>query len=260
MINLMVIFYHHTNNGFFKICLLIIIFVSDIAVGAPFEDGGGSVYIYIGGKHGLSEKPSQIIKSPPHSISMPLFGFGLSNSFDIDKNEFNDLAIGAPNIDKVFLYRSYPVVKIIVEINAQNIKLTATDTKFSVHVKYSTDSVKDFDFELSTLIVLDKRATLKNSNLKLQKNIKPKKKFDSTIYDISLKGLMDGNVPNMNPIAIEFHYKLVKNFEEFKDSFCEDCVALNPFDSKVITKNIEYIYGCTNSPCETNLKLLHVEK
>lgn len=49
-----------------------------------------------------------------------MFGQGLSRGSDIDGNGFNDLAIGAPGAEAVYLYRAYPVVKIHATVRSES--------------------------------------------------------------------------------------------------------------------------------------------
>lgn len=70
-------------------------------------DDVGKVLIYFGSKSGLMF--GQEIKL---SNKNSLFGFSISRGVDIDGNHFNDLAIGAPNEDVVYIYKSYPVVNV----------------------------------------------------------------------------------------------------------------------------------------------------
>lgn len=60
----------------------------DIAVGAPWEDGHGAVYIYLGSPQGLRSRFSQHLL--PQDFSAPFSGFGMSISrgIDIDQNGY----------------------------------------------------------------------------------------------------------------------------------------------------------------------------
>lgn len=65
-------------------------FSIDIAIGAPYEnDNRGAVYIYNGGKSGISGQPSQIIHAKDISLNLRGFGISFSNVADIDKNGIN---------------------------------------------------------------------------------------------------------------------------------------------------------------------------
>ncbi|XP_063822016.1 integrin alpha-PS5-like [Ostrinia nubilalis] len=86
----------------------------EVAIAAPYEDGGGAVYIY-SGERILSEKAEQsrrwLQRLQPGSRA---FGLSLTALRDYDDNGCNELAIGAPYSDKVFLLRC--MSKIIVNV------------------------------------------------------------------------------------------------------------------------------------------------
>lgn len=105
---------------------------NDIAISAPFERNG-VVYIYLGGHMGLSSKPSQILQAPT-SDGLTMFGHSISRGVDIDNNSYNDVAIGAPNSDTVYIYKSYPVIKIETSLKYPNRQLFTNDTEFSITV------------------------------------------------------------------------------------------------------------------------------
>ncbi|CAH8579021.1 unnamed protein product [Heterobilharzia americana] len=86
----------------------------DFAVGAPYEEYGGAVYIYHGSKSGKIQKPSQIICANDMQSPRPLEGFGFSlglNGADLDDNGYPDMAIGATMSSSVAVLRTRPVVR-----------------------------------------------------------------------------------------------------------------------------------------------------
>lgn len=86
----------------------------DIAVGAPYADGGsGRVYIYHGSADGINTKPAQVLEGKQHGIRM--FGYSLAGNMDLDENSYPDLAVGSLS-DSVFIYRSRPVITMTKEI------------------------------------------------------------------------------------------------------------------------------------------------
>ena len=93
---------------------------TDLAVGAPFE-GKGVVYIFRGSKDSLLEKYTQRIEASQIDPSMkhPSFGYSITTrSVDIDKNGYPDFAVGSYHNDKAFLLRTRPVVKMLVQMQA----------------------------------------------------------------------------------------------------------------------------------------------
>ena len=113
---------------------------NDIAISAPFERNG-VVYIYLGSHTGLSSKPSQILHAPTSDAST-MFGHSISRGVDIDNNNYNDIAIGAPNSDTVYIYKSYPIVKMTITLNSLKLQLLTKDTEFTIQVcsKYTSPS------------------------------------------------------------------------------------------------------------------------
>lgn len=112
---------------------------NDIAISAPFE-GNGVVYIHLGGPNGISPEPSQRIEAPKISpntfeyTKAPMFGHSISRGVDIDANGYRDIAIGAPNSEVAFIYKTYPVVKVIAQLKPSQKRISLSDTKFNVEV------------------------------------------------------------------------------------------------------------------------------
>lgn len=95
---------------------------NDLAVGAPYEEPGGAVYIYLGSIDGLKPTPVQIIKSsdlPHQSLISKTFGYSLSGSLDIDQNGYPDLLVGSYEDDAVTLLRGRPIINIITTVRGQ---------------------------------------------------------------------------------------------------------------------------------------------
>jgi hypothetical protein len=128
---------------------------NDIAISAPFE-GNGAVYIFLGGPDGLSSKPIQKI-SAPSELPIPyegfqeqtaMFGHGISRGVDIDGNGYRDIAIGSPNTESVYIYKTYPVVKVVASIQPSKNELSLDDTRFNIKVCMRIDSVTNIASEI----------------------------------------------------------------------------------------------------------------
>ncbi|XP_075685574.1 integrin alpha-6 isoform X1 [Rhinoderma darwinii] len=81
----------------------------DIAVGAPYADGFGKVYIYHGSKDGIIQEPAQVIDG--RSTNTKSFGYSIAGNMDLDKNSYPDIAVGSLS-DSISVFRSRPVVSI----------------------------------------------------------------------------------------------------------------------------------------------------
>lgn len=106
----------------------------DLAIGAPYENNRGTVYIYRGTKDGL--QLSQKISASEISPHLQGFGISISEARDIDKNGYPDIAVGAYLSDSVVLLRSRPIVT-----------LKLTRMKYLLRTKLQTSS-SSFDIEV----------------------------------------------------------------------------------------------------------------
>lgn len=87
----------------------------DIAVGAPFLESGGKVFIYLGSADGLKKTPSQVIDAREMDASVrPLRGFGFAIAQKLPDAVGNgfDLGIGVFNSDKVLVFRTKEVITV----------------------------------------------------------------------------------------------------------------------------------------------------
>ncbi|XP_069356347.1 integrin alpha-4-like [Maniola hyperantus] len=100
---------------------------NDIAIGAPWEDKGkGAVYIYRGGKKGLTKQYDQRIVVAESKT----FGYSISKGIDLDENNCNDFAVGAYSIGAAYIFRCIPTVHVKVSIrvpDAVNLPVNATN-------------------------------------------------------------------------------------------------------------------------------------
>lgn len=96
----------------------------DVAIGAPY-DGDGIVFIYLGSKDGLTDKPSQIITAADiKNIPKPIrtFGSSLSGGIDLDSNTYPDLVIGAYDSSAAIVLLARPITNITTEVQSTELK------------------------------------------------------------------------------------------------------------------------------------------
>jgi hypothetical protein len=119
-------------------------YFNDLAVSAPME-GGGVVYIFLGTTTGISVKPVQKIVAPMKdplkpltNVNQSMFGFSISGVADINSNGYNDIAIGSPDSERVFVYKTYPVVQVHAEVssNFNPIALSNHELEITVCIRY----------------------------------------------------------------------------------------------------------------------------
>ncbi|KAJ6640899.1 Integrin alpha-PS3 [Pseudolycoriella hygida] len=235
---------------------------NDLAVGAPYENDG-AVYIFLGGPDGLSSKPSQIIYAPSPSegaILPQTFGQSLSKGADVDGNLYLDLAVGAPNAEVVYVYRSYPVVKVVANVIPLTKELKVTDSSFKFKVCWSLES--KFELQNETGIILQlkldpdsiyRRATfVANGNNVLEVNTTANAIESCLEYDASVKYSLEDVY---KPIDIEMHYQILNLVPQSTDVFCDYCLAVNPQDPKSASNKIVFNVGCASERCVADLKL-----
>ncbi|KAK3712993.1 hypothetical protein QZH41_014118, partial [Actinostola sp. cb2023] len=88
----------------------------DVAIGAPYEDKTGVVYIFNGSASGLTKTPAQVIKASDLNQKLSTFGYSIAGRLDMDGNGYPDLLIGAYESDSVAFLRSRPIIEIKAEI------------------------------------------------------------------------------------------------------------------------------------------------
>lgn len=58
----------------------------------------------------------QILESSDTDRTSVMFGAAISKGVDIDGNEYNDISVGAPLTDTVYVFKTYPIVRPIVNM------------------------------------------------------------------------------------------------------------------------------------------------
>ncbi|XP_017069438.1 integrin alpha-PS3 isoform X2 [Drosophila eugracilis] len=234
---------------------------NDVAVGAPFN-GNGSVFIYLGSEQGLRDQPSQRLDAPsqqPSKYGSHMFGHGLSRGSDIDGNGFNDFAIGAPNAEALYLYRAYPVVKVIATVKSESREIKPEQDKVKITACYrlnTTSTAKDVQQqELAIRIAIDTQ-------------LKRVKFVQTQANEVSFKeiaGLGEqcrvfeaqvrySEKDIFTPIDLEMHYELTKKVPD-SEEFCETCAIVDPKEPKVSTQKIIFSTGCATDICTADLQL-----
>uniref|UniRef100_A0A0K8UYN4 Integrin alpha-PS3 n=1 Tax=Bactrocera latifrons TaxID=174628 RepID=A0A0K8UYN4_BACLA len=234
----------------------------DIAIGAPFagNNGNGAVAIYFGGPNGLGVQPRQILNVSEQLVgSGGMFGHGLSRGVDNNPNHYN-LAVGAPNADVVFVYRSYPVVKINATIRPKNsiIPTNTTSLKFDICVNIQSNSTKILRQEL--LLDLSVDAEKKRINVR---HCIGKDPFMAGLRPQCLScnaTLISDDHYIFIPIIMELTYRLKNDGKTQEDSeFCSDCAVVDPAWPNMVKAHIQYLHNCKGSVCSVDLWFRGVE-
>ena len=162
----------------------------DFAVGAPYEAGGGAVYVFFGGPRGLrsfgpsdeflsaAEVADQVIHATDLVGSirelpagLETFGSSLSGGMDMDNNGYPDLVVGAFQSNMVFLLRARPIIDITTFVDESNLK--AIDPG-------KAGCLDDFEsqeacFGFKTCFSVDKEVSQRGLLLKFMIEAEPKK-------------------------------------------------------------------------------------
>ncbi|XP_058828203.1 integrin alpha-PS5-like [Topomyia yanbarensis] len=244
---------------------------NDIAVGAPFEENG-SVYIFHGSPGGLQPKPVQILKSSSSSQLPAMFGAAIARGMDVDGNFYNDVAVGAPTEDKVYLFKTYPLIRPIVNMTvsksfiAINNATTHSDAvdlikdTCSVEICYFFETFTSFkghssyDFRINlTLDATLRRATFQNGSSHFSK-IVPISQIQNCInLNISVRASF---YQLSSPIRLDLRYEII-NQNTAGQIFCDHCVVQDqhPEIKTPIERKIIFKPDCKRDICATDLKL-----
>ncbi|KAK5648517.1 hypothetical protein RI129_003409 [Pyrocoelia pectoralis] len=222
----------------------------DVAISAPYEEESGAVYIYLGGKNGLSKEYSQRILGKSIKPSVRGFGFSISKGIDTDRNFHNDIAIGAYKSGDVAVIKSRPVIKFSPYLSSEVEELLVNTSTIVVRycMSYTSSSENVKQVEANVTILKDTRA----------------KNNDDTVNTITLNAnetfcreldilMQEGNFDYTKPFTVEMSYALI---DPPLSKFCPDCPVTDPSDSSSITLNIPFANGCgSDNICQPNLRL-----
>uniref|UniRef100_A0A182IK10 Integrin alpha second immunoglobulin-like domain-containing protein n=1 Tax=Anopheles atroparvus TaxID=41427 RepID=A0A182IK10_ANOAO len=236
----------------------------DIAIGAPFE-GNGVVYIFLGTANGLQSNPSQRLEptssgNPLPSASQAMFGHAISRGVDIDGNGYNDIAIGAPNGEAVYVYRTYPIVRVEARINSTKREVPAEGGSLEIAICWTAEFPAEISFHVILQYRMDvdvpmSRATVSNrapvNEVILERNRQECKQYLVTV-NASPTTLHQ-------PIPIEVEYEMAERASPPKDGpFCDHCALLDPNEFTRVQERIPFRTGCRTETCVSDLKIISI--
>ncbi|XP_049548071.1 integrin alpha-PS3-like [Anopheles darlingi] len=240
---------------------------NDIAIGAPFE-GDGVVYIFLGSADGLQSKASQRLTAPANELrwpGKPLFGHAISDGTDIDGNGFPDLAIGAPNSETVYVYRTYPVPRIACDVYSSKHELSIEDTMFDPTVcltgSFTVDLYKpvELSYSLSVDTQMGRVTFLDGSGSASRRNGTITLREDSPDQCQKIAARLNATSASIYlPIILELNYQLLNAPPTNASSdvpFCENCVMLDPNEPARLVRKVFFKTGCRGEVCMSDLQL-----
>lgn len=251
---------------------------ADVAIGAPYENGHGAVYIYNGGKNGLKTTYSQRIDARSQIPPPQGFGISISKALDIDGNEYPDIMIGAYESDTAYLFRASPIAyaKGWIEIPTGRMSNKTPKCKENNVDYYCMDvlacmtySGKFLSEELGFYYELEidsKRADKQSPrggfrlpNGIIATSVSAEKTLRMGVENcFSERALIDGNVTDLvTPFEFRLSFDLADNLTRGKrESFCKDCPILDSSTVKVVTNRTAFQVACgPDNVCNADLEL-----
>ncbi|XP_063285802.1 integrin alpha-6 isoform X1 [Pelobates fuscus] len=249
----------------------------DIAVGAPYDDGFGKVYVFQGSKDGINRKPSQIIDGK--STKTMSFGYSIAGNMDLDKNTYPDIAIGSLS-DSINVFRSRPVI---------NIKKTITVTPDKID--YSKKNCNNFNaicldveacFEYTAKPdgyspVLTLNYTFEVERERQELKLPSRVNFKDQLYINTLTNTIDLTGQNQKkcvktslvlqepirdklrqiPVSITADIKSARSSGSQRSALPELLPILNINEPKTTTANVQFLKeGCgDDNVCNSNMKV-----
>lgn len=236
---------------------------NDIAIGAPYEDDHGAIYIYLGSSNGISDEPSQIIKEK----QIKTLGYSLSGGLDMDNNGYPDLLAGAFESDRVLFFKTRPIIDIKIVVKSEELKNINSTKKGCSHSPRSNSTCFSFStcfsvvgsikqkFNVIYNIAEEKKIV---NRIWLVDNEHPDKRSPSKTKIVTVNGssglycqdetanIKEGINDILSPIKFRVNYTLEN------DSF--HTPILNKTSVKLITATFQKECGADDT-CESNLTL-----
>ncbi|XP_048754476.2 integrin alpha-8-like isoform X3 [Ostrea edulis] len=211
---------------------------NDLAVGAPYGgiEGRGVVYIYVGSMDGIITEVSQILHGQALGYYLSTFGFSLSGGYDLDKNGYPDLVVGAYESDTAVFVKSRPIVRVaaslrldpdIIKLEERNKNCHIGDDTYKIHVpclivrtcvEYNGEGVSN-ELEFDFFWTLDARKNISKRMFQYQTQ-------QPEVSELSLKltkqevfchdfivYILNNIRDKLTPIDVSFSYRLVSDDE-----------------------------------------------
>nr|XP_033205662.1 integrin alpha-4-like [Bombus vancouverensis nearcticus] len=215
----------------------------DIAVGAPYEEESGAIYIFNGNSNGLPKHYSQRIVGKQFGRNIRGFGISISEPRDINGDKYPDIAVGAYLSEQAILIKSKPVITITTKLSYNDKqKLLRNSTFFLIDVCTYYDGINTPNY-LRVVKSLKIDQIYRRAYYGTERNSDNIYKLSDTLYKSKnlcsqLKIYLKKNIQNIiNPVEISISTSLEKdlnlNDSKMKVNFlCTSCVAINKLFSK----------------------------
>ncbi|KAG8432448.1 hypothetical protein GDO86_016913 [Hymenochirus boettgeri] len=249
----------------------------DIAVGAPYDDQFGKVYIYHGSKNGIIKEPAQVIEG--RSTNTPFFGYSIAGNLDLDQNSYPDIAVGSLS-DSVKVFRSRPVISIkkTIEVTPDKIDFNKrncdTPSGICLEVKGCleyTANPKDYNPILTVSYTFELESERQQMSFPLRVNFRELPQESRLTNTIELRGQNQKRCVQTTiflvetirdklrqiPISLGAEIKNVRRKKRQSGSLPELMPILNSNEPKTATANVQFLkVGCgEDNICHSNMQM-----
>ncbi|KAG7202815.1 hypothetical protein KM043_009972 [Ampulex compressa] len=212
----------------------------DIAVGAPYAEESGVVYIFNGNSNGLSKKYSQKIIGSQFSQNIRGFGISISEVRDVNGDHYSDMAIGAYLSEHAILLKSKPVVKVTVKLTySEKKKLLRNSTYFFIDVCMSYEGIYvPKDLRINRILRIDQMHGRATFGEKGNYHVIPDTLLENQILCDQLKITLRENIQNVfDPVEVYAGIELQNNMDDQTGTVntnfsCSSCAVINKALSK----------------------------
>jgi len=225
----------------------------DFVVGAPYEDSGtGAIYVYHGGNQGPSEEASQRIVGSEIGHDILGFGISFSRSFDIDGNNYTDIAVGAYKSGHAIVLKSRPIIKYEASItpDVSSIGYNATSFNIKACLTYRGKTVPPFVTTKVNLTLDGFYRRVRPSNITYVVTVSKSTPVCSNHFVVIEDFVFDFS----KPIQLSMAYMLEDGPND--GIFCNSCPVVDPKKTSPVTSSLSYTTECRKEDsCTPNLSI-----
>ena len=135
----------------------------DFVVGAPFaNDGQGAIYLFHGAEsvEKMDNTSVQTIAAEQIQKGLTSFGWALNGGRDVDKNDYDDLLVGAFGSNKAVLLRTRPIMHVAIASDPTTVALGVDKDE-----SCADDSAAQTCFDVKTVLSVKKSRVPIDSDL-----------------------------------------------------------------------------------------------
>ncbi|XP_053554416.1 integrin alpha-6 isoform X1 [Bombina bombina] len=248
---------------------------SDIAVGAPYDDGFGKVYVYHGSRNGIIKEPAQIIDGK--STNTKFFGYSIAGNMDLDRNSYPDIAVGSLS-DSIKIFRSRPIINIKKTIKVTPDKIDFTKKNCAAGICLDVEACfeytavpKDYNPVIPLTYTFEVESERKASNLLPRVIFQGLPSETQLTRTVDLRGqnqkqcvkttlqVLETIKDKLRQIPVSVSVAITESSRSKRQSSILPNLApvLNSNEPKTVTANVQFLKeGCgEDNVCNSNMKM-----